>query len=42
MDRPRILHCITVYNGGAFVPAAIKSALRLDQPGSTNRCISPG
>ncbi|WP_258691363.1 glycosyltransferase family 2 protein [Xanthomonas oryzae] len=31
MDRPRILHCITVYNGRAFVPAAIKSALRLDQ-----------
>jgi GT2 family glycosyltransferase len=29
--RPRILHCITVYNGRAFVPAAIESALRLDQ-----------
>lgn len=31
MSRPRILHCITVYNGRAFVPAAIESALRLDQ-----------
>ena len=31
MKRPRILHCITVYNGRAFVPAAIDSALRLDQ-----------
>jgi len=30
-SRPRILHCITVYNGRAFVPAAIESALRLDQ-----------
>lgn len=31
MGRPRILHCITVYNGRAFVPAAIESALRMDQ-----------
>lgn len=31
MTRPRILHCITVYNGRAFVLAAIESALRLDQ-----------
>lgn len=31
MARPRILHCITVYNGRAFVPAAIESALRMDQ-----------
>lgn len=31
MSRPRILHCITVYNGRAFVPAAIESALRLDK-----------
>lgn len=31
MSRPRILHCITVYNGRAFVPDAIESALRLDQ-----------
>jgi len=31
MPRPRILHCITVYNGRAFVPAAIDSALRLDK-----------
>lgn len=29
--KPKVLHCITVYNGRAFVPAAIKSALRLDQ-----------
>jgi len=31
MSRPRILHCITVYNGRAFVPAAIESALRFDK-----------
>ena len=31
MTRPRILHCITVYNGRAFVPAAIESAIRMDQ-----------
>lgn len=31
MSRPRILHCITVYNGRSFVPAAIESALRLDR-----------
>lgn len=31
MSKPRILHCITVYNGRAFVPAAIESALRFDQ-----------
>ncbi|WP_369930783.1 glycosyltransferase family 2 protein [Xanthomonas sp. NCPPB 2632] len=31
MAKPKILHCITVYNGRAFVPAAIESALRLDQ-----------
>lgn len=31
MSRPRILHCITVYNGRAFVPSAIESALRIDQ-----------
>ncbi len=31
MARPRILHCITVYNGRAFVPAAIESAIRMDQ-----------
>lgn len=29
--KPRILHAITVYNGRAFVPAAIDSALRMDQ-----------
>lgn len=31
MSRPKILHCITVYNGRAFVPRAIESALRLDR-----------
>ncbi|HEY5851872.1 MAG TPA: glycosyltransferase [Lysobacter sp.] len=31
MSKPRVLHCITVYNGRAFVPQAIESALRLDQ-----------
>ncbi|MBN8714848.1 MAG: glycosyltransferase family 2 protein [Xanthomonadales bacterium] len=31
MAKPRILHCITVYNGRDFVPAAINSALRLDR-----------
>ena len=31
MTRPRILHCITVYNGRSFVPAAIESAIRMDQ-----------
>ena len=31
MSRPSVLHCITVYNGRAFVPAAIESALRIDQ-----------
>jgi len=31
MSRPRILHCITVYNGRGFVPAAIESALRFDK-----------
>lgn len=31
MSHPRVLHCITVYNGRAFVPAAIDSALRLDK-----------
>lgn len=29
--RPRILFCITVYNGRSFVPAAVASAMRLDQ-----------
>lgn len=29
--KPRLLFCITVYNGRAFVPAAIQSAMRLDQ-----------
>lgn len=31
MTRPRVLHCITVYNGRAFVLPAIESALRIDQ-----------
>jgi GT2 family glycosyltransferase len=31
MSRPRVLHVITVYNGRAFVPRAIKSALRMDK-----------
>ncbi|HJR74932.1 MAG TPA: glycosyltransferase family 2 protein [Luteimonas sp.] len=31
MPKPRILHCITVYNGRAFVPQAIESALRMEQ-----------
>lgn len=31
MSKPRILHCITVYNGRAFVPAAVESALLFDQ-----------
>jgi len=31
MAKPRVLHCITVYNGRAFVPRAISSALRMDQ-----------
>jgi GT2 family glycosyltransferase len=30
MAKPRVLHVITVYNGKAFVPDAIKSALRFD------------
>ena len=29
--KPRVLHVITVYNGRAFVPRAIESALRIDQ-----------
>lgn len=29
--KPRVLHAITVYNGRAFVPAAIDSALRMDR-----------
>lgn len=29
--KPRVLHLITVYNGRAFVPRAIESAMRMDQ-----------
>lgn len=29
--KPRLLFCITVYNGRHFVPAAVRSAMRLDQ-----------
>lgn len=29
--KPRVLHVITVYNGRAFVPRAIESAMRMDQ-----------
>lgn len=29
--KPRVLHVITVYNGRSFVPAAIKSAVEMDQ-----------
>lgn len=29
--KPRLLFCITVFNGRSFVPAAIASAMRLDQ-----------
>src|SRR5947209_3785897 len=29
--KPRVLHLITVYNGRAFVPRAIKSAVGMDQ-----------
>jgi GT2 family glycosyltransferase len=29
--KPKVLFCITVYNGRAFVPRAILSALRIDQ-----------
>ena len=31
MQKPRVLFCITVYNGRAFVPKAIESALRIRQ-----------
>lgn len=31
MSKPRVLFCITVYNGEAIVPRAIESALRIDQ-----------
>ena len=29
MVKPRVLHCITVYNGRAFVPRAVESAMRM-------------
>jgi len=29
--KPRVLHVVTVYNGRAFVPRAIESAMRIDQ-----------
>jgi GT2 family glycosyltransferase len=29
--KPKVLHLITVYNGRAFVPRAIKSAMRMDR-----------
>lgn len=29
MKKPRVLHCITVYNGRSFVPRAITSAMRM-------------
>lgn len=29
--KPKVLHVITVYNGRSFVPAAIKSAVEMDQ-----------
>lgn len=33
--KPRVLHIITVYNGRAFVPRAIESAMRMDQSKAT-------
>ncbi|QYA13659.1 MULTISPECIES: glycosyltransferase [unclassified Rhizobium] len=33
--KPRVLHVITVYNGRAFVPRAIKSAVEMDQSTAT-------
>lgn len=31
MTKPRVLHCITVYNGRAIVPQALRSAMRMDR-----------
>lgn len=32
--KPRVLHVITVYNGRAFVPRAIRSAMQMDRTGA--------